>query len=126
MNMNFVPPASVRRVCDPRWQRFVVMDGGGHYWTGQAWSDDPAEAMLYLRESEAMRAGLQVHETDGATETFTASIVVSVTRDTWRLEELIKYLKQWGRFLLMKNQESRAVKVEIQWDELEEDDRPSS
>ena len=123
--MEFMPPVSVRRVGDPEMLRFVVRDGGGHYWTGTAWSDDPAEAMLYLRESDAMRAGLNLHEIDGATETFTATIVVSVTRDAWRLGDLVEFLKRWARFVMLKNQETRAVKVEINWDDLEEDDRPA-
>ena len=53
---NFVPPASVRPVCHPRWRRFLVMDGGGHYWTGSSWSENPADATLFMRESDAMRA----------------------------------------------------------------------
>lgn len=124
--MAFVPPVSVRRVGDSRFLRFIVRDGGGHYWTGQEWSDNPADAMVYLRESDAMRAGLQVHEIDGATEVLTTTVVVSVTRDAWRLEELVTFLKRWGRFVMLKNQETRAVKVEINWDELDEDDRPSA
>ena len=123
--MEFVPPISVRRVGDPQFLRFVVRDGGGHYWTGEGWSNNPSEAMLYRRESEAMRAGLDLHELDGVTETFMANVIVSVTRDAWRLEELIQHLKRWGRFVMLKNQETRAVKVEIHWDELEVDDRPS-
>ena len=121
MNMNFVPPASVRRVCDPQWRRFIVMDGGGHYWTGEIWSDDPAEAMLYLRESEAMRAGLSIHEEGMGT--YRATVSVSVGKGEWTLEDLKKYLTAWGRFMLMKSQETRTVKVEIQWDELEEEDQ---
>ncbi len=123
--MEFMPPVSVRRVGTGLFGRFLVRDGGGHYWTGTEWSDDPATAMLYLRESEAMRAGLQVHEIDGATETFQASIVVSVTKDAWRMEELVEHLKRWARLFLMKNEETRAVRVEIDWDHLEEVDRPS-
>ena len=71
-----------------------------------------------------MRVGLGLHEEGMAM--FRATIVVSVTRDAWRREELVAYLKRWGRFLLLKNQETRTVKIEIDWDELEEDDRPSS
>ena len=119
---NFVPPASVRRTSDPRWRRFIVMDGGGHYWTGQGWSDDPADAMLFIRESDAMRAGFRVH--DGETAIFRASVVVSVGRGEWTLEDLKKYLTAWGRFLLMKTEETRAVRVTIHWAELEEDDPP--
>ena len=79
--MDFVPPLSVRRVGgDPQFVRFIVRDGGGHYWTGTEWSDSPSEAMLYLRESEAMRAGI---EADKGTETFVAHVLVSVTRDAW-------------------------------------------
>ena len=121
MNMNFVPPASVRRVCDPRWRRFVIQDGGGHYWTGETWSDDPADALLYLRESEAMRVGLGLHEDGRAT--FNATVSVSVGKGEWTLEDLVTHLKRWGRFIVMKSQETRTVKVEIQWDELEEDDQ---
>ena len=121
--MGFVPPASVRRVCDPRWRRFVVMDGGGHFWTGTTWTDNPADAMLFIRESDAMRSVLHVH--DGVTATFTTSLVISVGRGEWSVEDLRKYLADWGRFLLMKSQEARTVQVTIHWDGLEEDDRPS-
>jgi hypothetical protein len=120
--MEFVPPVSVRRVGDRRFLRFIVRDGGGHCWTGRSWSEDPAEAMLYLRESDAMRAGLHLHEFDGATDAFTVQVVVSVTRDAWRREELIEYLKSWARLLMMKNQENRAIRIEIDWDKLEEDE----
>jgi hypothetical protein len=121
--MTFTPPASVRQVGDLRWRRFIVMDGGKHYWTGRDWSDDPADAKLYLRESDAMRAGFRIHEGDQAPETFRATVVVIAKKGDWTLADLIKYLKRWGRFLLMKSQEKRAVKVEIHWDGLEEDDR---
>ena len=124
--MEFVPPASVRRVGDPRFRRFLIRDGGGHYWTGKEWSDHPADALLYLREAEAIRAGLGVHEIDGATETFTTTITITVTRDSWQLEELVAHLKRWGRLVMLKNQETRAVKVGLDWDELEEDDRHES
>jgi len=122
INVNFTPPISVRRVGDARWRRFVIRDGGGHFWTGQAWSNDPAEAMLFLRESEAMRAGLGVHEIDGATETFATSITVSVTTDAWKVKDLVAFLKRWARLLVLKNQESRTVKIEIDWDGLKEQD----
>ena len=118
--MDFTPPASVHRVCDPRWRRFLIRDGGGHYWTGEGWSDDPADAMLYIRESDAMRAGCRIHE--GDTETFKATVLVRVGKGEWTLEDLVAHLKRWGRLLLMKTQETRAITVEIRWDELEEDD----
>jgi len=120
-DMNYTPPASVRRVCDPRWRRFIVMDGSGHYWTGTAWSDDPVNAMLYLRESDAMRAGLQLHE--GCAARYKATITISVGNGEWKLEDLQKHLKELGRFILMKSQETRAVKVEINWDGLKADDQ---
>ncbi len=122
--MNFTPPVSVRQVGDPGWRRFVVRDGGGHYWTGREWSDDPANAKLYLRESDAMRAGLRLHEGDKAPQMFRANIVVSVGRGEWTLEELVKYLKRWGRFVLMKTAETRAIRITIYWGGLEEGDRP--
>ena len=122
--MNFTPPASVRRVGDPRWRRFLIRDGGGNYWTGQGWSDAPANALLFIRESDAMRVGLGLHEEGMAT--YRATITVSVGQGEWTLEDLRKYMTTWGRFIVMKNQETRAVKVKIDWDELEEDDRPSS
>ena len=122
IEVDFVPPASVRQIGDPRWRRFVIRDGGGNYWTGRDWSDDSADAKLYLRESDAMRAGFRLHEGDKAPETFKATVVVSAKSGEWTLADLIKYLKRWGRFLLMKSQETRVVKVEIQWDGLEADD----
>ncbi len=123
--MDFIPPVSIRRISDPRFPRFVLRDGSGNYGTGTAWSHNPSEARLYLRESEAMRAGLDVHKKDGATEMFTATIAVTVTKDAWTMEELVAYLKRWGRFVQLKNEEIRTVKVELHWDELEEDQGPS-
>ncbi len=119
---DFTPPASVHKVGDPRWRRFVIRDGGGRYWTGRAWSNDAADAKLYLRESDGMRAALRIHEGDTAPETFKATVVVTAKRGEWMLADLIKHLKRWGRFLLMKSQETRALKVEIHWDGLEADD----
>ncbi len=118
--MTFVPPASVRQICDPRWRRFLIIDGGKHYWTGQTWSDNASEAMLFIRESDAVRVGLRLH--DGETATFKATVSVSVGKGEWTLEELTKYLTRWGRFLVMKSQETREVTVTIRWDGLEEDD----
>ena len=122
-NLNdFTPPASVRQVGDPRWRRFVIRDGGGHYWTGRDWSNDPADAKFYLRESDAMRAGLRLHEGDKAPADVQGERHRQRERGEWTLADLIKYLKRWGRFLLMKSEETRAIKVEIHWDGLEEDD----
>jgi hypothetical protein len=122
--MNFMPPVSVRQVGDPRWRRFIVMDGAGHCWTGRGWSDDRADAKRYLRESDAMRVGLRVHEGDKAPQIFKASVEVSVSRGAWTVEELVKYLKRWGRFVLLRNHETREIRVTIHWGALEEDDRP--
>jgi len=123
IEMTFMPPASVRQVGDLRWRRFIIMDGGKHYWTGRDWSDDPAKAKRYLRESDAMRAGFRLHEGDKAPAQFKATVVVTAKRGEWTLADLIKHLKRWGRFLLMKSEETRAVEVEIHWEGLEEDDR---
>ena len=49
-------------------------------------------------------------------------MVVSVGKGVWTLEELAAYLKRWGRFVMLQNQETRAIKVEIPWHELAEDD----
>jgi hypothetical protein len=76
--------------------------------------------MLFLHESVAVRAGLRLH--DGETATFKATITVSVGKGEWSLADLRKYLTAWGRFLLLKSQETRAVKVELRWEGLEEDD----
>jgi len=122
IEVDFTPPASVRQVGDPQWRRFLIRDGGGKYWTGRAWSNDPADAKLYLRESDAMRAGFRIHEGDKAPEIFKATVAISVTRGEWTLADLIKYLKGWGRFLLMRSEETRAIQVEIHWDGLEADD----
>jgi hypothetical protein len=55
---------------------------------------------------------------------FKANVVVSVGRGAWTLEELVKYLKRWGRFVLLQNHETREIRVTIHWGALEEDDRP--
>jgi hypothetical protein len=75
--------------------------------------------MLYLRESDAMRAAFRIHEGDEAPELFKATVTVSVKRGEWTLADLTKYLKRWGRFIVMRSEETRAVKVEIRWDGLE-------
>jgi hypothetical protein len=118
--MDFSPPASVRQVGDLRWRRFVIRDGGGHYWTGQGWSDNPSAAMLFLRESDAVRVGLRLHK-DG-TERFKVNVIITVGKGEWTLEDLRKHLTAWGRFIVMKSQETRAVTVTIHWAGLEEDD----
>ena len=119
---NFTPPASVRQIGDPRWRRFVIRDGGGKYWTGRAWSDRPGR-----REALSTRirrdAGSASHPRGRqGTGSVQGNVVVSAKRGEWTLADLIKYLKRWGRFLLMKSQETRAIKVEIHWDGLEADD----
>ena len=76
--------------------------------------------MLFLRESDAMRVGLRLHE--HGTATFGATIAVTVGKGEWTIEELTKYLMRWGRFLLMKSEETRAVTVTIHWAGLEQDD----
>jgi hypothetical protein len=123
--VDYLPPGFVQRIGDERFPRFVIRDGLGQFWARDRWSDEPAEAMVYLRESEAMRTALQLHEIDGAKDTFKACVIVSVTKNTWKLEELVAFLKRWGRFLVMQNEDTREVHVEIHWDELQEEDRPS-
>ena len=120
--MVYVPPVSVRQVGDCRWRRFVIRDGAGHYWTGHDWSEAPSAAMLFLREADAVRSAIHIHEQDNAPETFKATVAVSVKRGEWTLAELTKYLMRWGRFVLLKSQEARTVTVTIHWGGLEEDD----
>ena len=121
IEMTFMPPASVRQVGDLRWRRFIIMDGGKHYWTGRDWSDDPVKAKRYLRESDGIRAALRIHEGDTAPALFKATVIVSTQRGEWTMADLTKHLKRWGRFLLMRSEETRAIKVEIHWDGLEAD-----
>lgn len=58
--MDFLPPGFVVRVGDPRWRRWAIQNGTAQWWCGQErrWSDDPAKAMLFCREMDAIEAAV--------------------------------------------------------------------
>ena len=53
--MKYLPPGRVVKVCDPRWSRWLIMDGLSQYFAGdERWSDNPSDAVLYHRELDAI------------------------------------------------------------------------
>jgi hypothetical protein len=53
--MDHMPPANVKPVCDPRWPRYVIVDGVAQYWSGEGWTDQPRQALLFCHEQDAIQ-----------------------------------------------------------------------
>ena len=117
--MDYMPPAYIQRIGDPRWARYVVKDGVGQYFTGSGWSDNPSQAVLFYSEADALAARIRhCSAGDFVRDTFVAGIVVVVASDQWTTEELVEHLKRYGKFTLRKSREQRGVVVEFVWDDL--------
>jgi hypothetical protein len=96
--MDYLPPGRVVRVCDPRWQRYIIRDSLGQYWAGGHWSHIPTDAVLFCREIDAMEVRNR-HCLGGDTaDTFTATVVLTVHAGRWSEEALVAHLKRHQKF----------------------------
>jgi hypothetical protein len=99
--MDYLPPGRVVKVGNPRWSRFIIVDGLDQVWAGKGrWSDNPADAVLFYREIDATKT--RNHHCLGGdeAETFTATIVITVHARRWSGEELARHLQRHRKFFI--------------------------
>jgi len=97
--MDYEPPGYIQRVGDERFPRWVVRDGRGQYFARDHWSDKPAEAVLFVRETDAMEARNR-HSLGDEADTFTVTVVVTVHASRWSLRQLARFLKRHRQFAI--------------------------
>ena len=96
--MDYLPPGYVQRIGDERFPRFVIRDGLGQYWARDRWSDNPATAVLFYQELDAMEARNRYCLGDEA-DTFSVTVVLAVHARRWSAEELARHLKTTSEVL---------------------------
>ena len=97
--MDYLPPGRVVQVCDPRWSRWVISDSLGQFFTtGKHWTDDPAKAVLFCRELDAL-AVCNHHCLGGyKADTYKVTVTLTVTAGRWTRKELLRRLKRHRLF----------------------------
>lgn len=117
--MDYFPPAFVQRIGDEQFPRYVFRDSGGQYFTPDGHrSENPREAELFYTEADAIAAQNRISNGEHIRDTFTLKLVVTVDRDAWSREELVKHLRRFAKVWVRKNPEKRGVLVEVIWDDL--------
>jgi len=97
--MDFLPPGYIQRVGDERFPRFVIRDQCGQFWARDHWSDQPAEAVLFSRETDAMEVRNR-HALGDAADTFRVAAIITVHASRWSLRELARFLKRHKQFAI--------------------------
>ncbi len=100
--MDYLPPGYVQRIGDERFPRFVVRDGLGQYWAGEGrrWSDEPADAVLFCRELDAMEERNRHCLGGDVADTFVVTVVVTVHARRWSAKELARHLSRHRKFFI--------------------------
>ena len=92
-------PGYIQRIGDERFPRFVIRDGLGQYWARDRWSDNPATAVLFCQELDAMEVRNRYCLGDEA-DTFSVSVVLAVHAGRWSAEELARHLERHRKFFI--------------------------
>ena len=96
-----------------------MRDGAGQYFTPNGhWNENPSEAALFYSEADAVAAKNRYEDGIAVRDTFTLKVVVTTDKDEWSVEELVRHLTQFGGFHFEKNNEPRAVVIEVHWNDL--------
>ena len=111
--MDFMPPSRVVKVSDPRWSRFVIRDSIGQYWANERWSDNPSDAVLFHRETDAIEARNRLGFSGDAADTFVTTIVLSTHHGEWTAEELTAYLQRHRRSFMKGPTGKKGILLEI-------------
>ena len=110
--MDFMPPAHIVKVSDPRWSRWIIKDGIGQYWAGEhRWSDKPAAAILFSRAKDALATIERCGLGDGMGNKFTVTVVV--TANGWTVGELATFLHEHSEFSLRDSAVDEELLFEI-------------
>ena len=97
--MEYLPPGRVERVGDSRWRRWLITDGLGQYLTtGNRWTNDPAKAALFCRQTDAL-AVCNRHCLGGyQADTYQVSVILTVTAGHYSRKEVLRRLKRHRLF----------------------------
>jgi hypothetical protein len=116
--MDYAPPGRVVRVCESRWDRFVIRDGRGLFWAGKnRWSRQPAEAVLFYTEIDAIEVRNR-HCLGDAADTFTVTAVVTAHAGRWSADELAAYLKKHRKLSIVGHGGRKGLLLELLSDTL--------
>ena len=117
--MDYMPPGRIVKVCDPRWSRWVIKDGVGQYLTADSrWTDDPAKAVLFCYEIDAVEERNRHCLGGEEMNTYGVSLLVTVDARRWSHEELVRYLKRHRKHFLHGPAGKEGILLEIIWNTL--------
>ena len=113
--MDYMPPGRVVKVCDPRWNRWVIMDCLAQYWAGseRRWSDKPSDSVLFCSEIDATEERNRHCLGGDVADTFAVTLLVTVHARHWSEEELAHHLKRHGKFFLRGAAGKEGMLLEI-------------
>lgn len=110
--------------CD-QWPRYVVKDERHRFWSGERWSEQEADALLFDEEYRAMKSALELCF-DSKLRHFTTTVDVFVDGDEPFTTELLRKFLESNCFVWLGNNgddetfEKLRVDVDVEWDELKE------
>jgi hypothetical protein len=121
--MDHMPPVFVQPVGN-QYRRYLIRDSIAQFWTGNGWTANPSEAVLFYTEVHAIEARNRIGLGGDLADTFTATIVLSTQRDEWTTEELTAYLRRHRKSFLRGPAGKNGILLEIVPAELKRIDRP--
>ena len=99
--MDYMPPGRVVKVGDPRWSRWIIVDGLKQVWSGEGcWSNDPAKAVLFCSEIDATETRNRCCLGGDVADTFAVTMLVTVHARRWSDKELARHLKRHRQFFI--------------------------
>jgi len=117
--MDYIPPAYVEPVGDPKFPRYVFRDSGGSYFTSDGnWREDPRAAAVYYSVADAIADERRYSDGQHLRDTYTVKLVVVTDKDAWTRDELVQHLTRFTEIIVHKNQERRGVVIETHWNGL--------
>ena len=117
--MDYTPPGRVVRVCESRWDRFVIRDRGGLFWTGKnRWSRKAADATLFYTEVDAIEERNRCCLGGDVADTFTVTAVVTAHAGRWSADELAAYLKKHRKLSIVGHGGRKGLLLELLSDTL--------
>ena len=103
------------------WPRFTVRNSRGQFWTGDSWTENPHDALLFLSDDEASAKVTEL--TLASTERMVVTTVaIRVDREKpFTILELQEFLEANFRgFLLDGDFDGARIEVQADFDELRE------
>lgn len=115
--MDYMPPAFIVKVGDPRWSRYIIRDGLLQYWAGEErWSNKPSDAALFYRHADAATAINHSGLDCGMAAKFTVTVVG--TARLLMFDELRAFFQEHSELSLKDPITDEELRLEIMPDTL--------